>query len=59
MVTLQKRSYRKNGTKYFQFRITISEKIIDSLNWDGNDSLELIVKDGMIIVKNQTKKKHN
>jgi len=56
MVTLQKRSYRKNGEMYLQFRITISEKIIDSLNWKGNDKLELIIKDGTIIVKNQMKK---
>ena len=59
MVTLQERSYKKNGNEYLQFRITISEKIIDSLNWNGNDKLELIVNNGTIIVKNQTKRTNN
>jgi len=44
MVTLQERSYKKNGVEYLQFRINISQKIIDSLNWNGNDSLELIME---------------
>jgi len=55
MVTLQERSYRKNGVEYLQFRINISQKIIDSLNWNGDDSLELIIKDGNIIVQNKMK----
>ena len=58
MVTLQERSYKKNGNKYLQFRINISQKIVENLNWNGNDSLELIIKEGMIIVKNQTKKRN-
>ena len=57
MVTLQERTYRKNGVEYLQFRINISQKIVDSLNWNGNDLLELIIKDGNIIVQNQRKKK--
>lgn len=57
VVSLQERSYKKNGVEYLQFRINISQKIIDSLNWNGNDSLELIIKDGNIIVQNKMKKK--
>ena len=57
MVTLQERSYSKNGVEYLQFRINISQKTVDSLNWKGNDSLELIIKDGNIIVQNKMKKK--
>jgi len=56
MVTLQERSYKKNGVEYLQFRINISQKIIDSLNWNGNDSLELIIDNGNIIVQNKFKK---
>lgn len=58
MVTLQERSYSKNGVEYLQFRINISQKIVDSLNWNGNDSLELIIKDGNIIVQNKMKKRN-
>jgi|APSaa5957512535_1039671.scaffolds.fasta_scaffold11067_2 hypothetical protein len=56
LVSLQERNYKKNGVEYTQYRITISQKIVESLNWNGNDSLELITKDGTIIVKNQMKK---
>ena len=56
MITLQERTYRKNGVEYLQYRINISQKIVDSLNWKGNDSLELVISDGKIIIQNKTKK---
>ena len=55
LVSLQERNYKKNGVEYTQYRINVSQKIVDTLGWKGSDLLELVTKDGTIIVKNQSK----
>lgn len=52
MPTIQERKYGKNGAIYSQYRINISQKIIESLGWSGNDEIEIIIKNGKIICKN-------
>ena len=55
MPTIQKRDYGKNGKIYSQYRINVSQKIMDSLNWKGNDEIEIIVKNGKLVCKNLSK----
>ena len=51
MPVIQKREYGKNGTTYSQYRINVSQKIIESLNWKGNDTIEMIIQDGKLVCK--------
>jgi len=50
MVVIQKREYGKNGTIYYQYRLNIPQKIINSLRWNGNDEIDYTIHDGKLIV---------
>ncbi len=56
MPVIQKRVYGKNGKVYAQYRINISQKIIESLSWDANDEIEFVLDNGNLICKNLSKK---
>lgn len=53
--TIQKRKYGKNGTIYFQYRINVSQLLIETLSWKGSDKVELFIKKGELICKNLSK----
>ena len=55
MPSIQKRDYGKNGVTYSQYRINVSQKIMESLGWEGNDQLELNILDGKLVCKNLSK----
>jgi len=55
--TIQKRDYGKNGSVYSQYRINVSQKLMDSLGWNGNDELELLINNGKLVCKNLSIKK--
>jgi len=56
MPIIQKREYGKNGTIYYQYRLNIPQKIIDSLRWDYLDEIEFVIKDKKLICKNISKR---
>lgn len=57
MPRLQKREYGKNGVFYAQYRITISQKIIDNLEWNGDDEIDLDINNGKLVCENTSKLK--
>ena len=55
MPIIQKREYGKNGITYYQYRITISQEIIDLVGWNKGDEIELIINGVEIICRNRAK----
>lgn len=55
MPILQKRYYQQNNSTYIQYRLTISKRKIESLGWNGKDTIQIDVIDGKLVCKNLSK----
>ena len=55
LVVIQKREYQINGVSYYQYRLNIPSKIINSLRWNELDKIEFTIIDGNLVCKNVIK----
>ena len=52
MVRLQKRfAYKYKDKEHYKHQVTISEEVLEKLGWQEGDELDLLPKDGKLVVR--------